>query len=140
LGDQWSSLSALILEKEVGSRFKSKIHDRLLTPDWPDESPRGQAPAAVRLSGAKGRFRLELLLEGKVAGSWMLGDTPVPAEFAAALELLDKTRPGDFDIQVRATKQVLFSHLKFLMASLGTRGFRTFSVVVENDASREPAR
>jgi hypothetical protein len=138
--EQWGRLSLSILEREVGGSTARRIHDRLHHPEWTGAEEPGHAPAVVRMSGKEGSFRLELFLDGKRAGSWKLSEPPTPSEYTALLAILDEKRPGDFSLHIKATREVVFGHLKLLMASLATQGFHSFDFTVEKDAPSVPAK
>lgn len=139
--DQWRSLFPLIIEREVGGDLARRINERLLEPPrWPGARGQERAPPVVRMLGGEGRHRIELFLEGKRVGAWKLSETPTPSEYTALLALLNKERPGDFHVQVRAKKDVIFEHLKLLFASLAAQGIHSLDMTVEKDAPPRTAR
>jgi hypothetical protein len=139
---QWQDLSLALLEREVGESTAWRLHKGLRNGQWRGESGQRPAPTVVSLSGKEPVFRLELLLDGKSAGSWKLSDPPTPSEYVALLKLVDKKRPGEFSIHVKVTKSVIFGHLKLLMMALTAQGFHALHVDIrtENDAPPTPAR
>jgi hypothetical protein len=139
---QWQDLSLAILEQEVGESTAWRLHKALRNNPWHGKSGQESVPIVVRLSGKEPVFRLELLVEGKSAGSWKLSDPPTPSEYVAFLRLLDKKLPEEFSIQLKVTKSVIFGHLRLLMMALSAHGFHALHLDIrtENDAPPVPAR